>query len=184
MAAARVNRVETVFVWGSILETVFLALAISLTVLPGTRGEGAFLLAVFAIPAGFLFYGGYLSYVRDSILIGNELSQGVKWTVLGFIIGGLLITVFSLPTWLIFVIPPAFAGLMVGYRIVTRDEPARSLRDGLSRLEFVLALVVVAAYFGWTFLYGTWTSLDTIAVFVVAFFSVINWRRYWQSESS
>jgi len=184
MAGAPVNRVEKLFTWGSILETIFLALAIALTVFPGTRGEGAFLLAVFAIPAGFLLYGGYLSYVRDSILIGNELSQGIKWTVLGFILGGLLITVFSLPTWLIFVIPPVFAGSMVGYRIVTRDEPARSPRDGLSRWEFVLALLVIAAYFGWTYLNSTWTSLDTVAVFVVAVFAVINWRRYWQSGPS
>lgn len=183
MAQEGRNHVEHVFVWGSILATIVLAVTIVLTVYPDTRESGALLMVVFAIPAGFLFYGGYLSYVRDRLLIGNELAQGVKWMVLGFIIGGLVITVLSLPTWLIFAIPPVFAGLMVGYRILTRDEPARSLRDGLSRLEFVFALLVVAAYFGWTYLNGTWVFLDTVAVLVVAVFAVINGRRYWPSAS-
>jgi len=184
MAFANGNRTQNIFTWGATLETLFLVLSIALSIYPATREIGIVLLALFAIPLGFWLYGGYLSYVRDRVLIGNEIAQGVKWVVLGFIIGGLVISVFSLPTWLIFVIPTGFAGLMVGYRILTRDEPAHSPRVGLSRVGFILAQLVILAYFAWVYRSGTWTTLDTAVALIIAFFAAVSWRRFWHSTQS
>lgn len=164
----------TFFRWYSVLVTVILVGASGLALIPATRGPGLVLLFL-TVAFALYSYGGYLSYVRGQLAIGSEITQGVKWMVVGILLASIGYVTSLLPSELFFVIPVGFTAVMIGYRIATIDRPRP---NGVSTLEFVLIVCVIAAALGVQYVNQRISTISVLLLgFIVFSLGWQMWRR-------